>query len=88
MIDLLKFKDFNEFMKRHKNLRVYYILLTYTEKREYKNYIYRLNYKEYILDILWEFFNEPPMAVDYVWEWQLENLYKMYLRNNKVFDND
>ena len=88
MVDLLKFNDFDEFIKKHKTLRVYYILLTYKEKREYKNFIYSLNYKEYFKDIIWEFFNEPPMAVDYVWEWQLDNLYKMYLRNKRIFNND
>ena len=75
MIDLLKFSDFNEFMKRHKVLRVYYVLLTYKEKREYKKYIYKLNYKEYILDVLWEFFNEPVMAVDYAWEANVARYY-------------
>ena len=86
MIDLLKFDNFGDFISKRKLLRVYYILLTLKEKREYKEYIYDLNYKEKILDIIWEFYNEPPMATYYVWDYQLMNLYTMYLRNNKVFD--
>lgn len=86
MIDLLKFNDFEEFIKEHKRLKVYYIFSTYDEKREYKNYIYSLNYKEYILDIIWCYFNEPKLSCDYVYEFQLDSLYKMYLKNNKVFN--
>lgn len=85
-LDWLKFNDFDDFIKNHKELRIYYILLTQQQKREYKNYIYSLGYKEMILDIIWEFYNEPKMSCDYVYEYQLENLYKMYQRNNKVFN--
>ena len=88
MVDLLKFDDIEEFISTRKKLRVYYILLSYKEKREYKEYIYHLKLKEYILDIIWCYLNEPFGSVDYVWEWQIDNLYKMYLRNKRIFNND
>lgn len=84
MIDLMMFKDFDEFISRKKALKVYYIFLTYEEKREYKRYIYSLPYRESVKDIIWCYLNEPSGECGYQMElYELERLYarnKNYIR--------
>jgi len=79
MIDLVKFEDFEEFLKRRKMIQVYYVLLSYNQKREYKKYIYSLPYKESVKDIIWCYLNEPAEYREYLLE--LLNLGRLYARN-------
>lgn len=88
MIDLdeMKFNNFMEFTKKRKLLRVYYILLTYDEKREYKKYIYSLEFKDFFKDKLWEYLNEPKGSPYYVYEWEIMEFIKYYARNKNLFE--
>lgn len=88
MIDLLsemKIKSIIDFMRKRKTLRIYYILLTTKEKRIYKQYIYSLNYKEYVKDIIWCYLNEPKNSIDYISDNQLLDLMRIYARNKNNF---
>ena len=55
----LEFDDFKDFMMNRYELKSYYNILPYNVKRQYKNYIYNLPYRESILDAIWCFLNEP-----------------------------
>ena len=84
MIDILnemKFNDFMEFIYKRKQMRVYYVLLTYNEKREYKKYIYNLTYKDCFKDKIWEYLNEPKMSQYYVFDYQMLEMAKIYARS-------
>jgi hypothetical protein len=84
MVNLLKemkFKDFMEFIKKRKQLRVYYILLTKEEKKQYKKYVYSFNYKDYIKDLIWQYLNEPKNSIDYVLDSEIQDLMRVYARN-------
>ena len=81
MIDLMKFNNFMDFINRRKELRVYYILLSYDDKWKYKKYIYNLKYKEFIKDKIWEYFNESKSSPYYVFDYELRNYEKLYARN-------
>lgn len=88
MINLeeMKFNNFMDFINRRKELRVYYILLSYNDKWKYKRYIYKLNYKEYVLDLIWCYFNEPKSSPYYVFDYQLMNLMRLYARNKNYIE--
>lgn len=78
-MDLMLFNDFNEFITRKKALKVYYILLTYNEKRKYKKYIYNLPYRESVKDAIWQFLNEP--NGEYMYEYEINEIARLYARN-------
>lgn len=88
MIDLneMKFNNFMEFMSKRKLLRVYYILLTYEQKRKYKEYIYNLEYKNYLKDKLWEYYNEPKGSPYYVFDYELKEFARYYARDKDLFE--
>jgi hypothetical protein len=79
MMDLMMFNDFDEFIQRRRTLRVYYIFLTYEEKRAYKKYIYAFPYRESVKDVMWCYLNEPSDE----WGYQMEmvELERLYARN-------
>ena len=84
MIDLIKFENFDKFIWRKKALRVYYIFLSYKEKREYKNYIYSLPYKENVKDIIWNYLNE--VNDEYICSMELKELERLYARNKNSIE--
>ena len=79
MIDLMIFKDFDEFISRKEILNVYYVFLSYNEKREYKKFIYSLPYRESVKDIMWCYLNEP--NGEYSYRMELYELERLYARN-------
>jgi len=79
MMDLIMFKDFDEFISRKRKLKVYYIFLSYNEIREYKKFIYNLPYKENVKDIIWNYLNEP--EEEYICTSELYELERLYARN-------
>lgn len=83
MINLndMKFNNFMEFLNNRKVMRIYYICLTKKQIREYKNYIYSLNYKLCYKDRIWEYFNEPILSPYYVYDEELKEIGKIYGRN-------
>ena len=46
MVDYMIFNNFDEFLIKRKRLKIYYVILTYKEKRAYKKFIYSLPYRE------------------------------------------
>ena len=84
MIDLIKFENFDEFILRKKALRVYYIFLSYKEKRAYKNYIYSLPYKENVKDIIWNYLNEA--NDEYICSMEMNELERLYARNKNSIE--
>lgn len=81
MVNLMMFSNFNEFLKRRKTLRIYYIFLTDEEIKEYKKYIYSLEYKENVKDMIWQYFNEGKGSPYYVFEYQVNEIARLYARN-------
>lgn len=79
MIDLMMFNNFDEFLLRKRALKVYYIFLTYNEKREYKKYIYSLPYRESVKDVMWCYLNEP--SDEYGYQMELYEIARLYARN-------
>jgi len=82
LVEKVKFKDFIDFVNKRKKLRIYYVLLSYKEKRELKQYIYKLNYKENIKDVMWRYLNETRGSIDYVFDYELLEYMKYYARKN------
>ena len=75
------FNNYAEFFNKRKKIRVYYRLLTFDEKREYKNFVYSSNLKEYIKDKIWEYFNENKISPYYVFDYELIGIMRIYERN-------
>ena len=86
LVKKMKFKDYLDFMNKRKKLRIYYVLLSYKEKRQLKQYVYSLNYKDYIKDVIWQYFNEPKGSSDYVLDTQLLDYLRLYNRNKKSLE--
>jgi len=78
----MEIKSFDYFMKTKEALKFYYILLSYNEKREYKNYVYNLPYKENIKDVMWCYLNDQ--SEENIYEFSLINIYNAYKHNKKV----
>lgn len=78
----MEIKSFDDFVITRHELKFYYILLSYNEKREYKEYIYNLPYKESVKDTMWCYLNE--IAEEIIYEFELLNLYNTYKRNKQV----
>ena len=87
MINLndMKFNNFKEFFEKRQIMKIYYIYLTKKQKREYKNYIYNLNFKSCHKDRIWEYFNEPILSPYYVYDEELIEIGKLYGANKSNF---
>ena len=81
MINLI-FNSFDDFISKKDNIKEYYTLLDYAKKRQYKRYIYSLNYRVGIRDGIWCFLNEP--AGECLYEMELMEMYRIYKKNYKV----
>ena len=79
MVDYMIFNNFDEFLIKRKRLKIYYVILTYKEKRAYKKFIYSLPYRESVKDVIWEFLNEPDGEITY--DSALCELARLYARN-------
>lgn len=73
MKDCLKFDSMTEFYNKRTTIREKY--QTMIKKREYKEYVYSKKSitPQYLLDIIWEYLNEPKGSPYYVFEKNLRD---------------
>lgn len=75
------FINYNDFFMKRRFLRTSYVLLSLNEKKDYKNYVYSLNIRDFIKDKIWEYFNETFISPYYVYDYELKKIKEMYEKN-------
>ena len=75
------FNNYKEFYDKRKFIRFNYKFLSVAKKRNYKDFVYSTNLKDYFKDRIWEYLNEPLISPYYVYDYELRKIFETYEKN-------